>query len=204
MTRRVFIGSSNIGDGAGPPAVGQQVRQPARRPPQHREGQRRRTRCRGMQRPARSSSISRASRISSRAYLPYRRLTGITSDTNRYAEPAGSRTTPSHHQIDLNYTQNVPDEPRPELQLGWTSSTSSNTQTGYNYETRIAHRSGIHQRERMLRLPERPAIDRSPNSISRCRATRRSSRRAPTFVACGLGGQGPVARSRSTRRAAIS
>jgi hypothetical protein len=29
-----------------------------------------------------------------------------TSDTNRYAEPAGSRRTEDHYQIDLNYTQN--------------------------------------------------------------------------------------------------
>src|SRR5205085_1594201 len=28
--------------------------------------------------------------------LPYRNLTTSTSDTNRYAEPAGTRTTPSH------------------------------------------------------------------------------------------------------------
>jgi hypothetical protein len=28
------------------------------------------------------------------------------SDTNRYAEPAGRRTTPGHYQLDLNYTQN--------------------------------------------------------------------------------------------------
>jgi hypothetical protein len=28
-----------------------------------------------------------------------------TSDTNRYAEPAGSRRTASHYQLDLNYTQ---------------------------------------------------------------------------------------------------
>ncbi len=42
------------------------------------------------------------------SYLPYTNLTGYTSDTNRYAEPAGTRVSPSHHQLDLNYTQNVP------------------------------------------------------------------------------------------------
>ncbi len=31
-----------------------------------------------------------------------------TSDVNRYAEPAGSRTTDPHYQLDLNYTQNIP------------------------------------------------------------------------------------------------
>lgn len=39
---------------------------------------------------------------------PYRHLTSSSSDTNRYAEPAGSRTTDAHYQVDLNYTQNIP------------------------------------------------------------------------------------------------
>ena len=37
---------------------------------------------------------------------PTRSLTTSTSDTNRYAEPAGSRRSDSHYQLDLNYTQN--------------------------------------------------------------------------------------------------
>ncbi len=36
----------------------------------------------------------------------YRHLTGSSSDTIRFAEPAGSRRTSSHYQLDLNYTQN--------------------------------------------------------------------------------------------------
>ena len=44
------------------------------------------------------------------SYLPYKPLilaTGSTStsDTARYAEPAGSRVLPAHYQVDLNYTQ---------------------------------------------------------------------------------------------------
>src|SRR5688572_28364393 len=39
--------------------------------------------------------------------LPFRPLTGSTSDTNRYAEPAGRRRSPAHHQLDLKYTQNI-------------------------------------------------------------------------------------------------
>jgi len=35
----------------------------------------------------------------------YRQYTGSSSDTIRNAEPAGSRKTPAHYQIDLNYTQ---------------------------------------------------------------------------------------------------
>jgi hypothetical protein len=31
---------------------------------------------------------------------------GFGSDTIRYAEPAGSRRSSSHYQLDLNYTQN--------------------------------------------------------------------------------------------------
>lgn len=33
----------------------------------------------------------------------YREYTGSSSSTNRFAEPAGSRTGPSHYQLDLNY-----------------------------------------------------------------------------------------------------
>jgi hypothetical protein len=40
-------------------------------------------------------------------YIPVLQSIGSTStsDTNRYAEPAGSRVTSSHWQLDLNYTQ---------------------------------------------------------------------------------------------------
>ena len=38
---------------------------------------------------------------------PYLALTTNTIDTARNAEPAGSRHTPTHWQVDLNYTQNV-------------------------------------------------------------------------------------------------
>jgi hypothetical protein len=42
------------------------------------------------------------------SWEPYRHLTTSTSAVNRYAEPAGSRRSPSHYQVDLNYTQNIP------------------------------------------------------------------------------------------------
>jgi hypothetical protein len=42
------------------------------------------------------------------AHQPYRHLTSSTSDINRYAEPAGSRKTDDHYQVDLNYTQSFP------------------------------------------------------------------------------------------------
>jgi len=37
--------------------------------------------------------------------LPYRHLTGSSSNTSRFAESAGSRRTSDHYQLDLNYTQ---------------------------------------------------------------------------------------------------
>jgi hypothetical protein len=42
-------------------------------------------------------------------YRPYQGLPGWdTGTTSKYAEPAGSRRSPSHYQVDLNYTQNIP------------------------------------------------------------------------------------------------
>lgn len=71
------------------------------------------------------------------SYLPYKSLTPSTSDTNRYAESAGSRTTPSHHQLDFNYTQNFPLPGRLNLQLLADIFNVYNKQTGYNYENRL-------------------------------------------------------------------
>jgi len=42
------------------------------------------------------------------SFEPYKSLTTSTSDTNRYAEPAGRRKSPDHYQLDLNYTQDIP------------------------------------------------------------------------------------------------
>jgi hypothetical protein len=69
--------------------------------------------------------------------LPYRPLTGSTSDTNRYAEPAGRRKSPSHHQIDLNYTQTFPLPHGLNFQVGVIVLNALDSQTGYDYETRI-------------------------------------------------------------------
>lgn len=69
--------------------------------------------------------------------LPYRPLTGSTSDTNRYAEPAGRRTSPSHHQLDFDYTQHFPLPRGFDFQLEARIFNVFNNQTGYNYETRI-------------------------------------------------------------------
>ena len=71
--------------------------------------------------------------------LPYRPLTGSTSDTNRYAEPAGRRTSPAHHQIDLKYTQTIPlwRSRGVNLQLIADVFNLYDKQTPYNFETRI-------------------------------------------------------------------
>ncbi len=69
--------------------------------------------------------------------LPYRNLTTSGSDTNRYAEPAGTRKTPATTQTDLNYTQNFPMPRGLNVQLLVDLFNVFNNQTGYNYESRV-------------------------------------------------------------------
>jgi hypothetical protein len=71
------------------------------------------------------------------SYEPYRALTTSTSDTNRYAEPAGSRRSDAHWQLDLNYTQNVRLSNRFNLQLAADLFNVFNQQTGYNIQPSI-------------------------------------------------------------------
>jgi hypothetical protein len=71
------------------------------------------------------------------SYEPYIALTTNTSDTNRYTEPAGSRRTPLHKQLDLNYTQDVPLPGRLRLQLSADLFNVFNTQTGYDYQPSV-------------------------------------------------------------------
>ena len=42
------------------------------------------------------------------SFQPYASLTSSVSNTNRYAEPAGTHRSDSHAQLDLNYTQSFP------------------------------------------------------------------------------------------------
>ena len=69
--------------------------------------------------------------------LPYRGVTTSTSDTNRYAEPAGRRRTPSTYNADFNYTQNFGLPRGLNLQLALDVFNITDNQAGYNYETRI-------------------------------------------------------------------
>jgi len=69
----------------------------------------------------------------------YRHLTSSTSDTIRYAEPAGSRRTNSHAQLDLNYTQNfyMGSNDRYNLQFRADIFNVFNSQTGYDIQPKV-------------------------------------------------------------------
>jgi len=65
----------------------------------------------------------------------YNNLPGIdSSDTIRNAEPAGSRRTNGHFQLDLNYTQNIPLKQRLNAQIAFDLFNLGNSQTGYNIQ----------------------------------------------------------------------
>ena len=68
------------------------------------------------------------------SYEPYIALTTSTSDSNRYAEPAGSRRSDPHYQLDLNYTQNVTFAKRYRAQVALDLYNVFNKQTGYNID----------------------------------------------------------------------
>jgi hypothetical protein len=74
-------------------------------------------------------------------FEPYRALTTSTSETNRYAEPAGSRRSPSHWQLDLNYTQNLRMKERYNLQITADLFNVFDKQTGYSFEPRFHNSS---------------------------------------------------------------
>jgi hypothetical protein len=68
------------------------------------------------------------------SYEPYIALTTNTSDSSRYAEPAGSRRSPEHYQLDLRYTQDVRLPKRYTVQFIADLFNVFNKQTGYNYD----------------------------------------------------------------------
>lgn len=68
------------------------------------------------------------------SYEPYIALTTNTSDTDRYAERAGSRRTPEHYQLDLRYTQDVKIPKRYNVQFIADLYNVFNKQTGYNVD----------------------------------------------------------------------
>lgn len=64
-------------------------------------------------------------------------------DVIQYAEPSGSRRSPSHYQLDLNYTQNIP-VARLNLQLIGEAFNVLNRQTGYAFQS-AKHSAGFMQ-----------------------------------------------------------
>ncbi len=76
------------------------------------------------------------------SYEPYIALTTSTSDVSRLAEPAGSRRTSSHYQIDLNYTQTFRVSGRYSLQVTADLFNIANKQTGHNIQNAV-HSSGF-------------------------------------------------------------
>jgi hypothetical protein len=69
--------------------------------------------------------------------LPYRGLTGSTTEFIRNAEPTGARKTPAHYQADFNYTQSFPLTRGINLQLAADVFNVFDRQTGYNFEDRV-------------------------------------------------------------------
>jgi hypothetical protein len=67
---------------------------------------------------------------------PYRALTTSTVETNRYAEKAGSRRSPAHWQLDLSYTQNFKVRGRGSFQVTADLFNVFDKQTGYSFEPR--------------------------------------------------------------------
>jgi hypothetical protein len=67
------------------------------------------------------------------SYEPYIALTTSTSDSAKYAERAGSRRTPNHYQLDLNYTQNFKLPQKFQAQFRLDLFNIFDKQTGYNY-----------------------------------------------------------------------
>lgn len=76
------------------------------------------------------------------SFEPYRSLTTSTSDSNRFAEPAGSRRSDSHWQVDLNYTQNIRVMTSFNVQVALDLFNVFDEQTGYNIEPQ-AHNSAF-------------------------------------------------------------
>ena len=71
------------------------------------------------------------------SYEPYVALTTSTSDVNRYVEPAGSRRSGAHWQMDLKYIQNIRLAGNMNLQIDADLFNLFDAQTGYNYQQAV-------------------------------------------------------------------
>ncbi len=68
------------------------------------------------------------------SYEPYIALTTNTNDAGRYAEPAGSRRTGAHAQLDVNYTQDIPLKGPFRFTIALDVFNLFDAQTGYNID----------------------------------------------------------------------
>jgi hypothetical protein len=73
------------------------------------------------------------------SFEPYRTLTTSTVETNRYAEKAGSHRSDSHFQLDVNYTQSFKVKAWGTFQLVGDVFNVFDKQTGYSIEPRKAN-----------------------------------------------------------------
>lgn len=71
------------------------------------------------------------------SYEPYISQTTSTSDSNRYAEPAGSRTTDDHYQFDLNFTHAFPIGDTFRIEARVDVFNLFDNQTGYNIQDSV-------------------------------------------------------------------
>jgi hypothetical protein len=68
------------------------------------------------------------------SFQPYSSLTGSTSNTARYSEPAGAHRSDPHAQVDLNYTQELPIMKKYRAGVVFYVYNVFNSQTGYNIQ----------------------------------------------------------------------
>ncbi|HEX5474070.1 MAG TPA: carboxypeptidase regulatory-like domain-containing protein [Vicinamibacterales bacterium] len=68
------------------------------------------------------------------SYVPYKALTGSTSNAARYAEPAGSHRSPAQSDVDVNYTQRIPVLSRYNGAIAVYLFNVLNKQTGYSID----------------------------------------------------------------------
>lgn len=71
------------------------------------------------------------------SYEPYISLTTNTNDAGRYAEPAGSRRTGAHAQLDVNYTQDIPLKGPFRFTVAVDVFNVFDRQTGYNVDNAV-------------------------------------------------------------------
>ena len=65
------------------------------------------------------------------------------SSASRFAEPAGSRKTDDHYQVDLNYVQDFPIGDRFNIELRGNVFNVTDNQTGYNIQNQVRGASGL-------------------------------------------------------------